>query len=137
MSQVYPKFLESLWSAFLIGDGPPAGEVELFVCGVTSGYVYNEAHTTIDVLTGHVLLAEKQLESVNIDGGYIQAADVRYPRDEVPGGNPDLKALVVYAKWAGGSQLMAYFDDAVTTLPLALTQVAQLFRWHQNGMFRI
>lgn len=141
MSQLYPTFLETLWSSFLVGDGPSPASVTLHCAGVADTYVFDSAHTIYADIEDFVILEPLELEGVTITGGVIDATDTLYTRDLVPVSDgesiPDLGAAVIYAAYSGQTLLMAYLDQGFGSLPQSLAGTNFTFKWNVSGIFKI
>lgn len=135
MSAVYPKAREILLSHFLAGTTPTG--VGFFVLGVDGTYVYDSDHDTLtDIQGSSITIPEAPLidEAVS-EGAILSAANVAL----TDLANPfDVEALIVYAKWAGGSLLFAYITESSNaSLPQIVDGDVAQITWADAGIFKL
>ena len=133
MSQFYPRGLQAIAEAYFTGTAP--SNVELYCVGVTADYVFSGNHQLIAELGGNICMEEVQIQNLTFTNGVVSGDDIRFIR---PLAGPQTAALIIYAKFDGGSQLLAYLGDgAVGTIPHLLNGTDVIIRWHENGILKI
>lgn len=133
MSAVYPTFRGTIFGWAL--SGGMLIDPELKVCGVSSGYVYSEAHTQLSDLGANILFTSGALTGTVSADGVLDAVDIEVT-GVTPG--PELDALVVYLEHAGGSALVCFIDSSTdASLPITLVNTTFGIRWNELGICKI
>lgn len=135
MSAIYPLARQRLLEHLLAGTTPTG--VGFFVVGVDSTYVYDAADEVVgDILGSSIVAAEVALTGETVlPGGILDADDVLFTGLD----NTDtIDAVIVYAKWSGGSLLFAYIDESTdASLPQPIDGAQGEIHWNASGIFRI
>ena len=135
MSKLYPLWLESLLDAYFTEAPPAVGSTDVMVAPVDAGYVYSDSHASTEDVGEHFVGEAVALLNATLTGGVLDADDVTLTG--LTQGTV-IPALVIFAVWDGGSQLMAYIDStADSTLPLTARAATASIVWDAAGIFKI
>lgn len=137
-NQLYSSWLQHLMETYFgvaahFTDNPI---MDVFVCGVSDGYVFNSDHTEVEDLGLNVTMEPVALADITLTDGVFKCAVTETNTDDQIGN--EVHALVIFVANEDGSRLMAYIDSGQPTqLPLVLVNGKFFFRWNAAGIFRI
>lgn len=132
MSQLYPKFKESLlrWA---LGDGTH-GAAKFCLALADESFSYDPSDSQLDDLNG-VWLSGHEIEGASITNGLLFA-----PTSQIEGVTigQTLGAIVVYVAWDSGNHLVGYFDQAsFPSLPTTVPAENVNIEWSSQGIFQL
>lgn len=135
---IYPSFLQQLMEQYFKVDAPwTAAEMDIFVCGVGSGYTFSESHHAVEDLGINVVLPPAPVPEVDLVGGLMKAGDVETQVGDEEAGDT-VVALVLFCANDDGSQLIAFIDEGQPMqLPTTLLSGKFFVRWNPQGILRI
>ena len=136
-NQIYPSFLQQLMEQFFKVDPPwTTDSMDVFVCGVGSGYTFDPSHHEVEDLGINVVLSPAAIPNVTLTNGVFSADDVETTVAEEAG--QVVEAIVIFCANDDGSQLIAYIDEGLPTqLPMTLLAGTVFIHWNDSGIFRI
>lgn len=134
MSAFYNSALEAFLGAYFLGNRPDF-DMNLSVCAVDATYVFSADHSTTDDLGLNVVGGPIDLTNVSLTDGIVKADGIQFT--EMTAGDV-INAVVIFADWEGGSQLICYLDSAsAATFPLTVLGSSSTIAWDDSGIFKI
>lgn len=132
-SHVYPRARVRLLEYLMSLDSPQ--QAGFYVVGVSAAYVYDAAHEVVADITNIVLPEQALANETVLANGILDADDVSWTGLTPP---VSVDALVVYAKWTGGSLLFAYIDQTTNaSLPQVIDATEANIVWNAAGIFKL